>query len=723
LAEFDRECSQGIRDLAQQPWVPPQQIVEHVKLQAGFHSLGDCREVVVSGETDNTSVYLIGGEDVILYTPLMDARHNTVLLETSPRLVLSQGRHICLVEKTREIASRLSLPRVVLVNLCAKDVFPTPRLALSVASLAGYLRRYQKADVHIVDMQVGPAVQDVIEIVDDIHPAIIGISISFGQTTLATSLLERVFSDSGIMGHHPLVVAGNVVSAFAYRQLAEVFPCLVVCTGEGELTISGLVDCVKGRVTLEQVPGISYWKNGAWHSTSTSEVDMDDLPLPAMDTAEAIIANGGAMTMETSRGCFHSACSFCPRTHKPRKWKGMSASNVLCQLHHYGHVFDHFGAERRIFMADEEYFGWTETHDESERIDSIARGMIQGNLNLHYDTNTRIDQIYSPSRSESWHADRMRMLVLCRQSGLDRLLVGVESGSDSVLRRFNKRITSDDSLQALRILSACGIGVRVSFITFDPLMSFSELQENVRFLARRDAYLRPLPEISHSELFDGIHREEFVHANSRNTPLYERVAYMLVSLEALMNSDYIGLLRDAETQIGKRLLLSQDDPDISMARYKTAYVDDTIGDIAASCQRWVDRHFALDYCLRGMYKVATNSERSMISGFRTGYRRISYCLLKSLVWIFGDERKEEEATDNDNVVSMDELVRFRRRVGADDRIEIMTDALSLFDEKMRLSVDGIEEALNAASINDKNNNLRRTIEKWRIRDDWMLINP
>lgn len=721
IAGFDSQIAPHIHVFSKRIWDSPQTLSIYIRNKVSkIPCFSDYKKVIVSGETDNLSIYLISEHDIILYTPFMEALHNIIFVETSPKLLMKYTDHIYLVEKTKKIMNRLSLPKVVLINLSVRDVFPTSRFALCVSSLAGYLRKYQKAEVFIIDMQIGSTIEAIIEEIKEIQPDIIGISISFGQINVAISLLERIFSDKEIIARNPLIVSGNAISAFGYRELINKFSNLIVCNGEGELSITGLVDYVKGKIDLHLVPGITHLKESQIKRTPIIEVNMDDLPLPAMDTVEGIIQNYGALTMEISRGCSHSVCSFCPRTHKPVKWKGMSPINVLRQLEYYKQIFDNFEIERRIFMADEEFIGWMENDEEVKRIASIMRGMINRDFNIHFETNTRIDRIYNPQKGKSWHVERMEMLTLCKKAGLDRLLVGVESGSDSVLIRFNKNIKPSDSVMAIRILTALGIGLRITFITFDPLMNFSELKENVAFLERRDFYLRPiaLSKVSYSGLFDAIHDDNFVRANLLNVPFYGYVAYMLVLLDVLANCGYIRLLTEEEIEQSRTLFLNNRKLDINMARYKVAYVDETIGDIAISCQKWIDRHFALDYCLKGMYKTASDSEREVIFRFRANYRKISFYLLKSLVWIF-----DEENTINidDNIVNKNELIRLRQKVGVKDTNDIIMNTTDLFNEKMRLIVNEIEKAVNTGKIHD--NNLRRVIDDWREKRHWSLINP
>lgn len=724
LSLFNKKIAPYIRELTKKNWIPLQTISDCIKERmVKITPLSVYGHIIVSGETDNISIYLIGNKDLIVFTPLMNVENNLILLETLPKLIIKYSENLCIVEKNSKILDRLTFPRVLLINPSVKDVFPAPRLALCISSLACYLRKYQRADVRIIDMQIGPAINTIMREVRRFKPDIIGISISFGQLNLAESILRRLFLNIKVIKKNPIVIAGNVIAAFGYERLLNKFPELLICNGEGERTIMSLVDYSEGRVSLKEVPGITYIENGKIRKTQTIEINMDDVPLPAMDSLEGIIKNKGAITMEISRGCFHSACSFCPRTNKPRKWKGMSSDVVLRQFEFYKQIFDNFGIERRIFMADEEFIGWIDNGKETERVIGIAKRMIKRAYKIHFETNTRIDQIYNTQKDKTWHIERMKMLELCKSAGLERLLVGVESGSDNVLERFNKKIKVDDSVMAIRILTSLGIGLRVTFITFDPRMTFRELKENISFLERRDVYLKEidLTKFKYSELLERIHDRKFVEDKSLKISFYENVAYMLVNLEVLMNSYYFRMLNREEAIYNKDFFINKE-PNYNMARYSVKYEDEIIGDIASNCQKWIDRHFALDYCLKGLYKIANIQERDRLFRFRANYRKISFLLLKTLAWLFDRENSIDLKCDFFELKDMmDNLEALKYK--NENQKKIIIYVLDLFNEKMSLLVANIEESINNGEITSGREELSQIIHQWREKSDWRLINP
>lgn len=721
LSEFMQLYGCALRDIARQFWVPPHVMSDRIRcimeMAPGKGSNG-C-DIVVSGETDNLSIYLLRDDDIIVYSPFCPTNRNIILRELSPHVLSEYCAELCLVRRDEPIVKRLCIPRVVLINPSIREVYPVPRLALCVGSLAAYLRKYQRAHVWILDMQSYGSVGSIVDAVKEVSPSVIGISISFGQLGMAEEIVNRILAESNIVSNCPVIIAGNALASLGRTGFLKKFNDSVIACGEGEKTMVGIIDMVEGKRSLFDVPGIAYLKAGEMVSTSTVELDMDDIPLPSMDTIEDILKNDGALTIELSRGCFHSACTFCPRTHKPKTWKGMSPEHAIEQLDRIRLIFDHFGGEKRIFMADEEYIGWQAQGNEANRINMISEGIIQRGLGIKYETNARIDQIYSSSNSRPWHVERMSMLSLCGRSGLERLLVGVESGSDSVLKRFNKNISTHDTVMAIRILSSLGIGVRMTFITFDPLMSFFELRENIAFLERGDVFLKCLNKqgIDYSEVLDNIDDPSYVSMCSQNRPFYENVSYMVVSMEVLVDAKYYDLMEGN--------LIIGSDPDYNMAKYKTLYRDPIIGEIALHCQKWIDRNYALDYCLKGFQKVAKGIQRDMLFEYRARYRKLSFVLLRVLTWIVDTERSGqyvshcEEDSDWSAWVS-----RVRNEIGSAgiSRADAFEVVMEMCVHKMQSVVDEIEGAVLNGEIADCNNKLRTVMSHWRENSSWGLIN-
>lgn len=725
LSHFERKIFPKMVDLAMMFWHPPHRIAQHIAKEISntdFSSI--VSHVLVSGETLNITVYFLTESEVLICTPLGQVNEIPIFQDSSLKIVNQYSKHICVVQKDAKLSERLNLPTIVLINPSAKDVFPAPRLALCVLCLASYIRKLQKAEVHILDMQLGLTVDSLIKNLNDIDPDIIGISISFGQMPLSRDILRKVFEFAGSRTTKAIVVAGNAISAFAHEGLLTEFPELIICMGEGEPSLSGIVDFYKGKISLDKVPGIAFVRNGILSRNARAETDLNTIALPAMDTTPDLLMNNGAMILESSRGCSHSACTFCPRNHKPTRWKGINPDILLHQLEYYHKILVRYNSEPRIFFVDEDFLGKDETGTD-KRIREIMHGILNKGLGIQFEADTRVDQVFNFKKDKSWNINRMETISICKKAGLHRLLLGVESGSNSILKRFNKGISVEEAVRALRILTSLNVGLRITFITFDPLMTFSELKENLAFLGRQDIFLKPIniEQVDYSDLYDRIADPSYITEHSSGRPFYESVCYMLVNLEVLMTCEYSHMLTIWEKKHGRPIFQTVK-PDYNMARHRVLYVDPLIGKIAHNCQKWIDRNFALDYCLKGMYKTAIVKQRDLLLNLRISYRRLSYHLLKSLVWLFDkgeglDPNSLEGFSDDD----ISELLNLKNDLYRKNPDDLILATMELMHWKMREIVRSVNIMVSNGLLADTDGRLAYTINIWNSSRTWSLINP
>ncbi len=720
-----------LEHILQKYWLPPRSLKAEVDglltAQGLFH---EC-QTIVSGETENTAVYFLGTHVTIVSTPYCDIGNNVVLNELGllPHALIAPSRHTAVVPSLIALRRRLEFPRLVLIALSMPENFPMPRLSLSVSSLANYVRRKQRGEVEILDMQLGLTIGDVVNRSISFSPDVIGISVSYGQENLAFRLIEEMETRFGGQ-KAPLIIAGNVIPSSCPDRFLARFPNLYIARGEGEKTIVGLLQHVSEGLFLEQVEGL-IWLGGDKQRVENplAPLAADDITFPALDTLSDLAERRGALTLELSRGCPFSRCTFCPRTHKAKRWKGLSASQAGRQIELMARVMDTTGLPRRLFLADEEFIGSLPGDSATERAEQIAQHIIDKQLNVRFDIEARVDQVYDPQKDVDWHTNRLRMWSRLRDAGLDRVFLGVESGSESQLARYGKSITPNQVVIAIRLLSTLGIGMRFGFIMFDPLMvGLRELKENVAFLERSDVFLRTVAFATQGleDLFSSVFEHGFVSEHISGQALYTGVSYMLASLEVLINSRYEKMVEDAERTYGVTLFRDNGLPDTNMGRRKVRYLDSTIGMLSDQAQRWIDRNFALAYALKSFYKTAFTPERKAWMYYITEMRRISHVLLKTIIC------QLESPTDPgglDTIPPFSSPILPAPGTESDSRTAGLVQSvaaryLDLFERRTEVLVDELETDLESGHLTDNaEDTMKRTIRLWRNHmGDWGLIN-
>ncbi|MEM2100192.1 MAG: cobalamin-dependent protein [Thermoproteota archaeon] len=611
------------------------------KIRSLFKEYGIlAKDIIVTGETENLTTYIFQENSIIVFMPFQKLKYNPVLKEFFPKRKF-YARNLEILPRSKELERRLSLPKIVLINPYIIEKYPIPRLSLSVSILASYLRKYQKAHVWILDMQLGLKIKDIEAEIFRIRPDIVGVSIPHGQTPLAVKILDRIYQLKRKEKWNGLVVVGNFIAASFPNYFLRRYPGIIIARGEGENTMIGLADFVKGKTRLEGVSGIIAQQNGKAIMTAMKPVNMDDLPPPAFDTIEELTRLRGALTHEWNRGCFWQ-CSFCPRHHKLKYFRGMTSKTIISQLKCFNDLMNKFPQlSRHLYVADEETIGGVE-ESETKRLMEIARGIIRNRIKISFDAYTRIDQIYNPRMDEKWHIKRMKMWYLLKKAGLARIFVGIESGSGTQLIRYAKGITPEQSIMAIRILSLMGIDFRLGFIMFDSLMNLEEVIENILFLERDDVLMKKIDIERYDSdtlkrLFSLLHQENFIRKYKAGKPLCTRVSYMLAQLEVLAGCNYLKLLEVAQKRYRKKLIIGK--PDLTIGKIKVRYLNSDVALLAKFSQEWIERNFEIMYAIKGLQKTAEPHEKVKLFNLMETHRKLSLDFLKSMVLIITKNRK------------------------------------------------------------------------------------
>ncbi|HKH46184.1 MAG TPA: radical SAM protein [Thermoanaerobaculia bacterium] len=572
-------------------------------------------------------------------------------------------------EVTPEALFRLTRPRVLLVALCHPEVFPLPRFPLGISDLARAIRLRFQGQVALADMQLGWTIPDLVRRVEADRPDVIGISATFGQYDLLECLADQVAEHAS----RALLVFGGSLCALNAARLLGRYPDALVAHGAGEVTMQDVVESWHGDRKLADVRGIH--AKGPQNGLSPNV-------LPELDLLEETLDNRGVMQLESSRGCTH-ACSFCPRGHKG-VWVGEDADEMDVIL---GAVGDLFAARpemaRKIFLVDEEFVGRDRQGEGLHRALQVARKLWSHGF--RWETSSRVDQVYRPDRGRAWHVERMRFWTRLREQGMDRCLFGLESGVDSILERFNKKTTARQNALAIRLLSACGIPIRCTYITFDPLMSLSELAESYQFQGRKDLLLLPQFSMPFEALFEAIQDDEFAAENAQGAPLSTSISYMLVSMECLLGSPYLRKVEEAG--------LARDEMP-AMGRRNAVFRDPLIGLMSDCAQRWIDRNFSFDYALKSLEKITAGQERAALRRARALLKDYSYRLLGKLL----------------------------EQAAAPGQTPDFSGVMDLLFAELVAAVERLLEVISGSVVPPNRAILQRELRAWSTRTSWDLIN-
>ncbi len=343
----------------------------------------------------------------------------------------------------------------------------------------GYIAAYSRAKgkkVEILDMAArGWSVKESVEHIQSSPPEVIGLSILFQEGAGEVLDFIRKLREAGIKSH---IVVGGIYPSFEYKALllnhAEIDS---VCIGEGEETFYCLMESIENGTDITQVEGLALRVGGEIITTPRRRPvdDLDRLPFPARDVLPFTLKHVTYASMVSSRGCY-GHCSFCSVceffSSMGARYRYRNPEKVVDEIET---IIQEYEVTRFTF-DDANFMGGGKTG--KERSLEFARILRERKLSIEYSIQCRSDDIET------------QLFETLKESGLARVYLGVESGSQEQLNRYRKGLNVEDNLKALEILAGLGIFVQMGFIMFDPSATVDDISANQQFLAKIKAMFR-----------------------------------------------------------------------------------------------------------------------------------------------------------------------------------------------------------------------------------------
>lgn len=249
----------------------------------------------------------------------------------------------------------------------------------------------------------------------------------------------------------PIIWGGWHTSLFPKEVLQDERCVDITVQGQGEETFKELVEAIATETPLSKIHGITFKDNtGAVIKNPTRLMkSMDELADVnyGLIEVEKYFKKKGKRQLDyiSSTGCYFR-CSFCadPFVYG-RKWTAISSEvmvNKLQELQNRYHFTD-------VNFQDETYFTYT------NRVVEISNLIIEKRLRFTWAATMRADQ-----------GTRMTMddFKICAKSGLRRLLIGVESGSQEMMDWLKKDIKIEQVFTCANRCKELGISVIFPFI-------------------------------------------------------------------------------------------------------------------------------------------------------------------------------------------------------------------------------------------------------------------
>ena len=292
------------------------------------------------------------------------------------------------------------------------------------------------------------------DVIKDYSPDIVGITMMTGTYKsaenigrIAKEVNEKIVVVVG--GTHPTILPEETIKNKYFDYIIR---------GEGEYSFLDLVNNVK----KENIAGLTYInEKGIIINNSNREFikNINSLPFPSRDlyiNDNKYIDFGYIIT---GRGCPFK-CTFCASNEI---WKGhvrfRTPENVIEEIKYVYNKYD----TRFFYFVDD-----TLTLNK-KKTKKICNLIIENNLKIKWICTTRVDTIDE------------ELLCLMKEAGCIRIKLGIESGSERILKLINKNITKKQIRDSVSLIKKVGIDISAYLMIGFPTETNEEVQETLDF--------------------------------------------------------------------------------------------------------------------------------------------------------------------------------------------------------------------------------------------------
>jgi len=310
-----------------------------------------------------------------------------------------------------------------------------------------------------------------------LKPSVVGISVTDSSFMSALYLANKIKATSPRV--HIVFGGPLMIRPFVLHYLKE-FPFVdsIVC-GEAEISFVELVQGIReGQKELNYISRV-YSRNGQSLPTEESKLVevLDDLPYPdfsGLTLSDYVgryypdIRGKPTLPILASRGCPWGKCTFCS---DPFIWKGYryrSPRSVVEEILYQS-------SKHKVYNF---MFCDLSISGNFEQLENMCDLLINSNRDIIWECMSRVTQIPG------------RILNKMNMAGCRAIFLGVESVSDSILRRMKKGSSKQLNVQMMKKTIQNKIFLRFNLITGFPGESISDIIETLDFLNENESWLK-----------------------------------------------------------------------------------------------------------------------------------------------------------------------------------------------------------------------------------------
>ena len=291
------------------------------------------------------------------------------------------------------------------------------------------------------------------------NPTVVGISAKSQNFTSALNIAKIIKQ----INKQTIVIMGGPHPSMVGLDLLNHPEIDIGVIGEGEITIVELLNTIEAQMTLDDIQGIVYRRNGQAIKTPPRELikNLDGLCFPHEYASELLIDYKKYPLTAFSnifaiRGCPYN-CLFCgSRYIWSRKVRFRSPENVVEEIKSLQKI------GIRVVHFDDDTFGVSKEH-----INSLCKALIQHCPGLLWSCEIPVKLVNDQNIS------------LMKSAGCFFIKIGIESGNNNILVEIRKNITIEEAINACEIVKKYGIRLGVFFMVGFPQDTEESLRDTI----------------------------------------------------------------------------------------------------------------------------------------------------------------------------------------------------------------------------------------------------
>jgi anaerobic magnesium-protoporphyrin IX monomethyl ester cyclase len=339
----------------------------------------------------------------------------------------------------------------------------------------GYIATYAAHagfNVGVLDIEsAGLSIVEAARLIRDAAPRWVGANLLAPTYENSVAVLRRLPPEIMVMlgGHHAKAMPERVLGDGRIPRIDA------MVLGEGELRVAALLANLNAREELERV----WWRTATGATESRPSLPNADQLAPPIDSLplldrtymaqDPFVAADGRTeaNMVGSRGCPYN-CSFCGAAVSANPDVDIRTRQPNAIADEMEHLADTHGVTAFRFVDD--LF--------------LARPPFMRAC-AHEFTRRRFGERFvwdATGRINVLDKQPDELIETLRESGLREVALGIESGSDQILERMDKRITAAMARRVTERLISAGVNVKGYFIVGYPGESRADLDETIRLI-------------------------------------------------------------------------------------------------------------------------------------------------------------------------------------------------------------------------------------------------